>query len=44
MARTPMARMGRAEEVAATALFLASDESSYFTGEMLHPAGGIFHG
>ena len=41
---TPMGRMGRPDEVAATALFLASDESSYFTGEILRPSGGIFVG
>ncbi|HTE85145.1 MAG TPA: SDR family NAD(P)-dependent oxidoreductase [Dehalococcoidia bacterium] len=41
---TPLGRAGRPEEVAATALFLASDESSYFTGELLHPAGGTFLG
>ncbi|MFN8556375.1 MAG: SDR family oxidoreductase [Dehalococcoidia bacterium] len=41
---TPMRRYGRPEEIAATALFLASDESSYFTGEILHPAGGMFTG
>jgi NAD(P)-dependent dehydrogenase (short-subunit alcohol dehydrogenase family) len=41
---TPMGRFGRPEEIAATALFLASDESSYFTGELLHPAGGMFTG
>ena len=44
MVATPMGRAGRAEEVAATALFLACDESSYFTGELLHPAGGTFLG
>ena len=42
VAAVPMGRMGRAEEVAATALFLASDESSYFTGEILHPDGGFY--
>lgn len=38
----PMGRMGTPEEVAYAALFLASDESSYFTGEILHPDGGFF--
>jgi NAD(P)-dependent dehydrogenase (short-subunit alcohol dehydrogenase family) len=44
LARTPMGRMGQPIEVAHTALFLASDESSYFTGELLHPSGGYFVG
>jgi NAD(P)-dependent dehydrogenase (short-subunit alcohol dehydrogenase family) len=44
LSMTPMRRYGQPEEVAATALFLCSDEASYFTGEMLHPAGGMFVG
>ena len=39
---TPMRRFGRPEEIAKAALFLASDESSYVTGEILHPDGGWF--
>jgi len=44
MAAIPMGRMGSPVEIANTALFLASDESSYFTGELLHPDGGFFTG
>jgi 3-oxoacyl-[acyl-carrier protein] reductase len=39
--QTPLGRAGTAEEVAATALFLASDESSFFTGQWLSPNGGL---
>jgi len=42
LAQIPMGRMGTPVEVANAALFLASDESSYFTGEILHPDGGFF--
>jgi len=38
----PMGRMGTPREIANTALFLASDESSYFSGEILHPDGGYY--
>ena len=41
---TPMGRYGTVEEVASTALFLASDDSTFFTGEILHPSGGVFVG
>jgi len=44
MSLTPMGRYGTPEEVASTALFLASDESAFFTGEILHPSGGVFVG
>lgn len=37
----PLGRMGRAEEVAAAALFLASSESSYVNGSELFVDGGI---
>ena len=38
---TPMGRLGLPIEIANTALFLACDESSYFTGQTLYPSGGI---
>lgn len=41
-AMTPMGRLGTPIEIANTALFLSTEESSYFTGQMLHPAGGMF--
>ncbi|MGH7386319.1 MAG: SDR family NAD(P)-dependent oxidoreductase, partial [Candidatus Rokuibacteriota bacterium] len=44
ISRTPLGRWGEAEEVAATALFLASDDASYFTGQWLSPNGGLFIG
>src|SRR5207248_10834036 len=39
--QTPLGRIGQPEEVAATALFLASDDSSFFTGQWLSPNGGL---
>jgi 3-oxoacyl-[acyl-carrier protein] reductase len=40
--QTPLGRWGAPREVAATALFLASDDSSFFTGQWLSPNGGLF--
>ena len=40
LARIPMARLGQAAEVAAAALYLASDEASYTTGVELAVDGG----
>lgn len=36
----PMGRMGRPEEIAAAALYLASDEAAFVTGATLTPDGG----
>jgi len=43
-ARHPMGRLGRAEEVARAALFLAGDESSFTTGSCLRVDGGWLAG
>jgi len=41
LARVPLNRVGRVEEVAAAVLFLASDEASYITGAELYVDGGL---
>jgi NAD(P)-dependent dehydrogenase (short-subunit alcohol dehydrogenase family) len=38
--RTPMSRFGRVEELAGAAIFLASDECGYMTGQILSVDGG----
>jgi len=40
----PMARPGQPEEIAPCYVFLASDDSSYITGQTLHPNGGTVVG
>jgi len=41
-AATPVGRSGRPEDIAAAALFLASEEASYITGEVMDVNGGIY--
>lgn len=40
-AAVPLNRMGKAEDIANAILFLASDESSYITGQVLEVSGGL---
>ena len=40
MSRTPMGRVGEPSEIASIAVFLASDNSSYVTGQTIYADGG----
>jgi NAD(P)-dependent dehydrogenase (short-subunit alcohol dehydrogenase family) len=40
LSRTPLGRCGEPAEIAAVAVFLASSESSYVTGQTIYPDGG----
>jgi 3-oxoacyl-[acyl-carrier protein] reductase len=41
LGQIPAGRMGRAEEIAATAVFLAAPEAAYITGQTIHVNGGM---
>ena len=41
LGRVPMGRLGAADEIAATAVFLASHEAAFMTGATLHVNGGM---
>ena len=41
LAGVPMGRMGTSDEIAAAALYLASEEAGYVTGQTLHVNGGM---
>jgi 3-oxoacyl-[acyl-carrier protein] reductase len=38
--RVPIGRIGRPEEIAAAALYFASEEAAYVTGQILNMSGG----
>jgi NAD(P)-dependent dehydrogenase (short-subunit alcohol dehydrogenase family) len=40
LSRTPLGRLGTPEEMAAIAVFLASDQASYITGQTIYADGG----
>ena len=39
--KTPLKRMGKAQDIANSALFLASAQSSFITGQVLKVDGGL---
>jgi len=41
LASVPAGRLGRSDEIAAAALYLASEEAAYVTGQTLHVNGGM---
>jgi 3-oxoacyl-[acyl-carrier protein] reductase len=41
LAKIPLGRFGSTEEIANTTLFLASDMSTYITGQVLSTCGGL---
>ena len=40
LSRTPLGRMGEPAEIASVAVFLASDDAAYLTGQTIYPDGG----
>lgn len=42
LSQIPLARLGNAEEIAATVVFLASPGAAYITGETIHVNGGMY--
>lgn len=43
IARTPLRRLGRVQDIAGAAAFLASEDADFVTGEVLSVDGGITH-
>ncbi len=44
LAGIPLGRLGNPEEIAATVVFLASEQAGYITGETIHVNGGMYMG
>ncbi|MGN1031871.1 MAG: SDR family oxidoreductase, partial [Intestinibacter sp.] len=41
LSQVPLNRFGSVEDIANTAVFLASDNSNYITGQVIHVDGGM---
>jgi NAD(P)-dependent dehydrogenase (short-subunit alcohol dehydrogenase family) len=42
VAQTPMGRLGGPDDIAWVAVYLASDEAKFVTGQVLSPNGGLY--
>ncbi|MEO8277603.1 MAG: 3-oxoacyl-[acyl-carrier-protein] reductase [Thermoanaerobaculia bacterium] len=42
LAKIPAARLGQAEDIASAVVYLASEEASYVTGQVLNVSGGLY--
>jgi 3-oxoacyl-[acyl-carrier protein] reductase len=42
ISKIPLGRLGSVEDIAATAVFLASGEAGYITGQVIHSNGGMY--
>ena len=40
--RIPLGRLGRPEDIACAVVYLASEEASYVTGQVLNVSGGLY--
>ena len=40
--RIPLGRLGRSEDIANAVVYLASEEASYVTGQVLNVSGGLY--
>ena len=41
VAQTPLGRFGQPDDIAPVAVFLASSDSGWLTGEVIHASGGL---
>ena len=41
VSQTPLGRVGQPNDIATAAVFLASDDSAWITGELINAGGGI---
>jgi len=42
LSQVPLGRAGQPEDISAVIKFLASEEASYITGQVIHVSGGMY--